>query len=111
VYSTAERNAAVDQELGSVSLEQELIQQVKATIGRDLVGAGGFTFLYHRNSALSQQVWRNTVDRLTAANLLLNSKIAGAKGNISGEKKLQEQVESMLGDLLQFGKAPPYMEP
>jgi hypothetical protein len=106
VYATAERNAAIDQEVGFVPLEQELTRQAKSMIGPDLGRQGGLTFLYHRNPSLSQQVWRNSVDRLEAARLLLGSKIKALKPDDNEYCRLNtlnEEIASMLGDLLEFG--------
>ena len=106
VYSAAERHASIDQETGFISLEEELMQQVKAMIGADLVRAAGLTFLYHRNPSLSRQMWYNSVDRLEAARWLLDSKIGAKQANDDGRRqleKLRDDVVTMLNDLRQFG--------
>jgi hypothetical protein len=107
VYAAAERNAAIDQEVGFLPLEQELTRQVKSMIGSDLGRAGGLTFLYHRNASLSQRVWHNSVDRLDAALLLIGSKIKALKPGDDGYRRLdtlRDDIESMLQDMRQIGR-------
>ena len=110
VYAAAERNAAVDQELGSVPLEQELVAQVKSIIGPDLGRAGRLALLYHGNSALEQQVWQNSVDRLEVALLLADSK---SKASPSDEDRLRftqlaGDIRSMLRELQDLGRQRSY---
>jgi hypothetical protein len=104
VYAAAERNMALDQESGHEPLERELMRQVSAVIP-DFGRAGGFKFLYHGNLALSQQVWRNLVDRLEAANLLLKYKTGRAKARQGPQlDELQSRVTLMLKEWQEFGR-------
>jgi hypothetical protein len=75
VYRTAERHAAVKHEMGSSPFAHELVGQIREMIG-DVEQRGGLFFLYDQNPALWEQVWTSLVDRLTAADMLLASKLS-----------------------------------
>ena len=58
IYAAAERNAAVDHELGSIRSSRSWWRKsnrLSAGFGR----AGRLALLYHGNSALEQQLWQN----------------------------------------------------
>ncbi len=103
IFTAAQKNAALDQEFGHTPLEQELMREVRATVGPDVVRAAGFRILYRDNNALKQQTWRGLVDRLNAARLLLDFKIKVANAEGTSHDHLirtRGEVVVLLRDLL-----------
>jgi hypothetical protein len=112
VYDASERNAAMDQELGFVPLEQELFGQVTSIIGSDLVREGSLKFLYSSNPSMSRQMLRNLRDRLDAALLLVDSKIKRLKAGDDGYDRLdglRKETASKLQEMQEFGRQHGYL--
>ncbi|MFZ1425434.1 MAG: hypothetical protein WAS21_01540 [Geminicoccaceae bacterium] len=104
VYAAAQRNLFSEQEYGRNSFHEEILRQVKSIVGRDIIAAGTLPVLYNRNRTLAVQVWRGSIEALSAARLLVRQhiRLATLAAERDEHRAVQKEIESLLLELLKL---------